>query len=254
MSKTRNFELKTVEEVLAEARIPRNEARLLLALIKAGGEARASRLATLSGIPRTEVYRILRNLEKKGLVYAKASIPKVYVSLKPREVAEQIVNLWRKKLKFIESRVEKVIKALEAVEEKAYIGSDKLCDVFLLRGWEGTKFRAVNLIRCSKKSVEAALSFNVAQDELLTAIKRRARRLRIRLVLEHSICTRHEKLKCEVRRLRKLPVSVIVADGKRALVILHKSRVEKLGLLFCEAGAVEACKMLFEKLWEEAAP
>ena len=252
MSKTLDSELKAAEVALTEVFLPYNEARLLCELIRAGGEEQARRLATLSRTPRTEVYRILKRLEKKGLIYAKARIPKVYVSLRPREIAEQIVSSWRKKLEFVGSRREKIIRALEAVEKRAYVSANMPCDVFLLNSWDSVKLKAIDLVRKAKKSIKAALSLRLAQDELISTIKRKARKADVHLVLERHLHTKNEKLRGKMRVTRRLPISVIIVDNKRALVILHASKVERLGFLFTEESVVEACKILFEKLWEDS--
>jgi sugar-specific transcriptional regulator TrmB len=58
-----------IEETLARFGLIRNEIRVYLHLARSG-ERKASEIAEAISLHRTETYRILRDLEKKGLVYS----------------------------------------------------------------------------------------------------------------------------------------------------------------------------------------
>ena len=69
--KDQTFEkqLSTVEETLSRFGLLKNEIRVYLHLARAG-EMKAGELAEAISLHRTETYRILRDLEKKGIVFS----------------------------------------------------------------------------------------------------------------------------------------------------------------------------------------
>ena len=64
-----NRQLSTIEETLSRFGLNKNEVRVYLHLARAG-EMKAGEIAESISLHRTETYRILRDLEKKGIVFA----------------------------------------------------------------------------------------------------------------------------------------------------------------------------------------
>ena len=64
-----NRQLSTVEETLSRFGLLKNEIKVYLHLARAG-EMKAGELAEAISLHRTETYRILRDLEKKGIVFS----------------------------------------------------------------------------------------------------------------------------------------------------------------------------------------
>ena len=64
-----NKQLTTIEETLSRFGLLKNEIKVYLHLARAG-EKKAGEIAEAISLHRTETYRILRDLEKKGIVFS----------------------------------------------------------------------------------------------------------------------------------------------------------------------------------------
>ncbi len=62
-------QLTTIEETLTRFGLLKNEIRVYMYLARAG-EKKAGEIAEAISLHRTETYRILRDLEKKGIVFS----------------------------------------------------------------------------------------------------------------------------------------------------------------------------------------
>ena len=64
-----NKQLSTIEETLSRFGLLKNEIKVYLHLARAG-EMKAGEIAEAISLHRTETYRILRDLEKRGIVFS----------------------------------------------------------------------------------------------------------------------------------------------------------------------------------------
>jgi len=64
-----NEQLSTIEETLSRFGLLKNEIKVYLHLARAG-EMKAGEIAEAISLHRTETYRILRDLEKRGVVFS----------------------------------------------------------------------------------------------------------------------------------------------------------------------------------------
>ena len=64
-----NKQLLTIEEMLAKFGLLKNEIKVYLHLARMG-EKKAGEIAEAISLHRTETYRILRDLEKKGIIFS----------------------------------------------------------------------------------------------------------------------------------------------------------------------------------------
>jgi DNA-binding MarR family transcriptional regulator len=62
-------QLTIIEETLSRFGLLKNEIKVYLNLAR-GGEKKAGEIAEVISLHRTETYRILRDLEKKGIVFS----------------------------------------------------------------------------------------------------------------------------------------------------------------------------------------
>src|SRR3979411_1390575 len=67
------------------------EAEVYLALVRDGGPVSASAVATETGLPRTNVYPILRSLINKGLVESEAGYGTPFAAVRPREALRSLM-------------------------------------------------------------------------------------------------------------------------------------------------------------------
>jgi len=108
-----------IEKVLEEIGFSGYQIKALLALIQCG-EAKASDIAQLSGVPRAKVYSVLDQLVDLGLADKKPGRPIMYKAKKPNEIIERLkLNIEMEYRKKIE-KFEKTKKKLERVLNELY--------------------------------------------------------------------------------------------------------------------------------------
>ena len=99
--------MESVIEILKDFRFSDYEIKVLLALLKEG-ELTASEIAEKSGIPRTSVYEVVRNLEMRGLVESFGK-PKKFRAIP----ANKIIEFFSSKLR---ERIQALSIALKEIE------------------------------------------------------------------------------------------------------------------------------------------
>ena len=108
-----------IEKVFEDIGFSGHQVRALLALIQCG-EAKASDIAQLSGIPRAKVYSVLDQLVDLGLVDKKPGRPIMYKAKRPKKIIERLkLNIEMEYKKKIEN-FEKTKKELERVLNELY--------------------------------------------------------------------------------------------------------------------------------------
>ena len=103
-------------EVAKKLGLNEYESKAYLCLLERG-EASASSVSTLGGIPRARVYDVLASLEKKGFVEKKAIKPVSYFAVRPKNVVKKIEAIQRKDF---EAYAIKILNFLIITQEIAY--------------------------------------------------------------------------------------------------------------------------------------
>jgi sugar-specific transcriptional regulator TrmB len=94
---------------------------LALGHILVVGEAKATDLAKMSGVPSARIYEVLKGLGDMGLVRARPGRPIVYTTLSPREICRALVSVKRQEAKKeIETLVLRSEDLLRAVERPSH--------------------------------------------------------------------------------------------------------------------------------------
>ena len=126
LRKTCNFleELEVVEENLVQMGLPRNEAKVYLYLAKTG-EKKARDIAEALSLYRTETYRLLRNLERRGLILSVLGKPLKFVAVPLEKTIDILIEKKRMEIKEFEQKKKDIInfwysipKADAEIEEK----------------------------------------------------------------------------------------------------------------------------------------
>ena len=102
------------------------------------GEATASEIHRLSGVPRNKVYEVLRSLEEKGLIESLRSSPTVFKAINPENVLESYRDEF---LDAFEKAIEKIREAEEAAVQHP---------VWCVRGVQGVKNRAKAVVQAGR--------------------------------------------------------------------------------------------------------
>ena len=90
-------QLSTIEDTLARFGLLKNEIRVYMYLARAG-EKKAGEIAEAISLHRTETYRILRDLEKKGIVFSIFEKPLKFTAVPLDKAIDLLVDAQKIKL------------------------------------------------------------------------------------------------------------------------------------------------------------
>jgi len=96
-----NQQLTTIEETLSRFGLLKNEIRVYMYLARAG-EKKAGEIAESISLHRTETYRILRDLEKKGIVFSIFEKPLKFTAVPMDKAIDLLVDAEKIKIKLLE--------------------------------------------------------------------------------------------------------------------------------------------------------
>ena len=85
---------KRLIDDLMEVNLTRNEARAYIALLPLES-ATANKLVGKTGIADSKIYRIMDNLQKKGLIILQEGVPKKYIAIHPIEAMENLRTIFK---------------------------------------------------------------------------------------------------------------------------------------------------------------
>jgi sugar-specific transcriptional regulator TrmB len=94
-------QLSTIEETLTRYGLLKNEIRVFLYLARAG-QKKAGEIAEAISLHRTETYRILRDLEKKGIIFSIFEKPLKFTTVPLDKAIDLLVDAQKMKVKQLE--------------------------------------------------------------------------------------------------------------------------------------------------------
>jgi sugar-specific transcriptional regulator TrmB len=96
-----NKQLVTIEETLSRFGLLKNEIKVYLYLARVG-EKKAGEIAEAISLHRTETYRILRDLEKKGILFSVFEKPLKFTAIPLDKAVDLLVDAQKMKIKLLE--------------------------------------------------------------------------------------------------------------------------------------------------------
>ena len=104
--------LENPENILSEYGLTGNQSKVYLHMNKFGAKS-ASNLSKMLNIPRTEIYAILKTLQKKGCITLKNEKPMKFDSIPFEEFLEALIRLKKNEILKLEE-THAVVKKLES--------------------------------------------------------------------------------------------------------------------------------------------
>lgn len=261
-----NKQLAMIEETLARYGLIRNEIRVYLNLARSS-ERKASEIAEAISLHRTETYRILRDLEKKGLVYSAFEKPLKFTAVPLERAVDLLIDAQKMKISFLEKEKLGLVELWLSIPQQKVENSKK--DIFqILEGEQQMILKANELLERAKNEIQIyAPSEYLAQlynSDFTDNLKRNTGKLRVTLLTENSSKSRYfiEQMSWAAHKYRmvdecNLPCFIII-DKKELLIAIQKNTEEKedgekkksktLALWTNYAAFVEILSMLFAKL------
>jgi sugar-specific transcriptional regulator TrmB len=109
-------QLLTIEETLARFGLLKNEIRVYLYLARAG-EKKAGEIAEAIALHRTETYRILRDLEKKGIVFSIFEKPLKFTAVDLDKAIDLLVDAQKIKIKLLEQEKPSLVELWQSMPQ-----------------------------------------------------------------------------------------------------------------------------------------
>jgi sugar-specific transcriptional regulator TrmB len=260
-----NKHLNMLENALARYGLSQNEIQTYVYLSIAG-EKKAADIAEAISLHRTETYRILRELEKRGIILSIIEKPAKFVAVPPDKAVEQLLEALKIEVRVLEKEKTDLV-ALWSSMPKPKIEKSKRDVMQVLEGQSQIVLKADELLEKAKMEAEIFVPDRylalLYRSDFVDSLKRRSYNLNVNLLTEGSLKSR---LFCErtgwanhrecVGNMEKLPC-FMVSDADELLTIYRKRvedegegrRKSKIVALWTNCDAlVESMRILFSEL------
>jgi HTH-type transcriptional regulator, sugar sensing transcriptional regulator len=226
-------QLLTIEETLARFGLLKNEIKVYLYLARAG-EKKAGEIAEAISLHRTETYRILRDLEKKGILFSVFEKPLKFTAVPLDKAIDLLVDAQKMKIKLLEKEKTNIVELWLSMPQVKIEKTKK--ELFqMLEGEQQVLLKAIELLERTEKEFQifapdeylAQLFYSDFTDKL----KQKHDKLNITLLTENSPKSNFfieqmewPKSKLGIVDAQSLPCFMI-SDKKELLIAFHENDV-----------------------------
>ena len=223
-------QLSTIEETLSRFGLLKNEIKVYLHLARAG-EMKAGEIAEAISLHRTETYRILRDLEKRGVVFSIFEKPLKFTAVPLDKAIDLLVDAQKIKIRLLEQEKSSLVELWQSMPQPKLANAKK--ELFqMLEGEQQVIMKANELLEKTEKEFQVFASADyLAQlyySDFSDKLKKQANKVKVTLVTDNSLKSAYfmgqlEWLS-ESRRIvdeQGLPCFMI-SDNKEVLIAFHE--------------------------------
>ena len=226
-----NKQLTTIEETLSRFGLLKNEIKVYLYLARVG-EKKAGEIAEAISLHRTETYRILRDLEKKGILFSVFEKPLKFTAVPLDKAIDLLVEAQKMRIKFLEKEKANVVELwLSMPQIKVEKAKKELFQ--MLEGEQQVILKAEELLeRTEKEFLIFAPSEYLSQlyySDFTDKLKKYTDKLDVTLLTENSPKSvffieqmQLPKNKAGIVEAQSLPCFMI-SDSKELLIAFHEN-------------------------------
>jgi sugar-specific transcriptional regulator TrmB len=266
MDQTVTKQLITIEDTLARFGLLKNEIRVYLYLARAG-EKKAGEIAEAIQLHRTETYRILRDLEKKGIVFSIFEKPLKFTAVDLDKAIDLLVDAQKIKIKLLEQEKPSLVELWQSMPQTKQETVKK--ELFqMLEGEQQVLIKANELLERSQECFQIYASADYLSElyysDFSDKLKAQANKISLNVVTDDSpksayflgqmkwLASRHGVSAAE----DNLPCFMI-SDSREVLIAFHEKTVEgedakkkyRTAAIWTNYSAlVNTLQMLFSKL------
>lgn len=239
--------IKIIEKALLDLGLSRNEAKVYLFLAKAG-KSTASKVAKAVSLNRTEIYRVLKGLERKGLVSLILEKPMKFVAVPFENAVSWLIEAEKMKLRTLEQRKDRLLEIWVSLPG-SYMDSE-LREVFqILEGSNQIESKARELLESTKYEFCVFISEDIISrlyhSGFLDELERISKKgVDVRLIADNS-----PKIEFFIKEMKFKNVKYVlmdagdlpfflISDEKEVLLMLRKNRSNFLGEMTKNSKAV----------------
>ena len=230
-----NKQLSTIEETLARFGLLKNEIKVYLYLARTG-EKKASEIAEAISLHRTETYRILRDLEKKGILFSVFEKPLKFTAVPLDKAIDLLVDAQKMKIKLLEKEKAGLVELWLSMPRPKIEKTKK--ELFqMLQGEQQVALKADELLKKTEKEIQIfAPADYLAQlyySDFTDKLKKKLGKLDITLLIENSPKSvffmeqiQWPKHKYRMVKTQNLPCFMI-SDRKELLIAFQEGNSSK---------------------------
>jgi sugar-specific transcriptional regulator TrmB len=239
-------QLVTIEETLARFGLLKNEIKVYLYLARAG-EKKAGEIAEAIALHRTETYRILRDLEKKGIVFSIFEKPLKFTAVALDKAIDLLVDAQKIKIKLLEQEKPSLVELWQSMPQPKTETVQK--ELFqMLEGEQQVLMKANELIEKTQQTFQiyasadyfSELYYNDFSDKLKT----QARKVEVTVVTDSSL-----KSSYFLGQMPWLSTSHRIADGQNLPCFMVSDNKEVLIAFREKAADVDDKKNRTAAIW-----
>jgi len=256
--------VEVIEKTFCRLGLSKNEVKVFMYLARTG-EHKASEISEGLSLHRTETYRILRDLEKKGLVSSVFEKPLKFIATPFEKALGVLIETKKMRINLLERKKESLVNLWLSLPQPEIESERK--EVFqILEGEEQIILKADELLTNVGKEVLIFISeydiANFYHSGILDKLEKVSKKsVRVKLLTNYSpkSCFFIEKIKLKTKySLSKvddgLPTYILADDGQLLLLIRTDNGKKKVAALWTNYDAfIRALKVLFLELWSNEA-
>ena len=182
--------IELMQESLSKFGLLKNEAKIYLYLARFGGQ-KAQRISEALSIHRTETYKILRRLEKMGLIYRILDKPVKFVALPIDQALSNLIEIKKQRLMLLEKTKEELVKLWNSLPCPMENSEAEKESFQILKGMLRINAKASEIIRKAKKEVFIVATddklFQMFHSGVLDELKKNSRRINVKLLTNYSL-------------------------------------------------------------------
>jgi HTH-type transcriptional regulator, sugar sensing transcriptional regulator len=223
-------QLTTIEDTLARFGLLKNEIRVYLYLARSG-EKKAGEIAESISLHRTETYRILRDLEKKGIVFSIFEKPLKFTAVALDKAVDLLVDAQKIKIKLLEQEKPSLVELWQSMPQPKVENSKK--ELFqMLEGEQQVLMKANELLEKSETKFQIYASADYLSElyynDFSDKLKTQANKVELNVVTDNSMKSAYfigqMAWLSESHRIidkQNLPCFMI-SDNKEVLIAFHE--------------------------------
>jgi len=257
--------LELIEKTLCRLGLSRNEVKVFMHLARTG-EHKASEISEALSLHRTETYRILRDLEKKGLVSSVFEKPLKFIATPFEKALDVLIETKKMRINLLERKKESLVNLWLSLPQLETEPERK--EVFqILEGEEQISLKADEILNNVEKEIFIFISeydiANFYHSGILDKLEKMSKKsVKVKLLTNYSpkSCFFIEKIKLKKAKYSiskvddELPTYILADDKQLLLLIRTNNGKKKVAALWTNYDAfIRALKALFLELWSNEA-
>jgi sugar-specific transcriptional regulator TrmB len=260
-------QISTIEDTLSRFGLLKNEIKVYLHLARAG-EEKAGEIAEAISLHRTETYRILRDLEKKGIVFSIFEKPLKFTAVPLDKAIDLLVDAQKIKIKLLEQEKASIVELWSSMPQPKV--SEVKKELFqMLEGEQQVLMKANELLERTEKEFQVFASADYLSQlyysDFSDKLKQQANKVNVTLVTDNSLksayFTGQLHWLSDFKRIsddQGLPCFMI-SDNKEVLIAFHEKEADdedakrkyRTAAIWTNYSAfIKVLRMLFSKMTE----